>query len=141
MPSYAEAQNIAQRIYLKARDHALRAIAKAIEEIDRLHAADAESIKRAVKRMNLGALPAKRIDKAIDDVLMESRGRRIAVVEKAITDAAVSAHAVDQDTFHQVFSKEEAASPFVVRKSALRRSKTPLLRLVSASEASSVATV
>ncbi len=141
-PSHAQAQDLAESVYLTARKTVLSSLGRTLEKLDAVYVSDAKRIQLEMQRLLKGAgVPPKEIKKAIDGVFAKSRPKRIELVADAIRHATATATAADEKTFRAVFEGDrEAAVPLGRGRSASPRSPTPWLRLVSASGGSSPAT-
>lgn len=141
-PTHAEAQDLAEGIYLRSRNVVLRSLDKVMKRLDRVYAKDAKQITKELQLLlKRSGVPPKDIARIVDGVFAASRVERAALVGEAVRAATITATAADERTFKAIFEGDrDAAVPLGGGRSSSPKSQTRSLRLVSASAASSRST-
>lgn len=132
--SHRRSQKLTEAVYGQARKRMLAILRQHLERLDTLYEQDAAAIKAELRRiLGIAGVPARRVDRMIDDVLEGSREKRLEVLEQAVRDGAKTAHGLDQQTFDAVFGGEADTPPKAEPASGFSPTPKRSLRLVSES--------
>lgn len=117
--SKKNAQSVAEYVAALVKRRALRAIGEHDEALSKVYDKIAEGIRRDLRATGF---TIKEVRDVLDKHFGATRAERIALVERAIRDAAREARDLDTETFDAVFGGEEDA---VQKRPLDRPSKQP----------------
>lgn len=133
---YDDAQRLTATVYGEARRRMLATLGKHLDKLDSLYGQDAAALKSQLRAMlGLSGVPARRVNKLVDDIVSQSRQARFDVLASAVRDGAKHARNMDEDTYRAVFEGQpETPPPKAQGASGSSPTPMPRLQLVDASE-------
>ena len=120
--SHAKAQDLSESVYLKGRQTVLRSLGATLRKLDKLYESDAAKIQKQLQSiLEKAGVPSTKVQKVIAGVFSASRPERVALVERAIQQATITASATDSKLAKAIFEGDrDAAGPLAKGRSSSR---------------------